>query len=150
MQRRWNWLPLGGFLLSLVAFFSYYLYFAYIPATRDIPWLNLLLFAGALLLIGAGLRRAFGQPQRYRGRISGPVFAVLSVAILSFFLFYNFSYSQQLPESKASPKVGALAPDFTLPDKNDQPVTLSKLWGGDPETGLQGQWVLLVFYRGYW
>ncbi|MGH9803857.1 MAG: hypothetical protein ACRD4D_01695 [Candidatus Acidiferrales bacterium] len=150
MKRQWNLLPVGGFLLSVVAFFSYFFYFAYIPATRDFPWVNLFFFAGALALLGIGLRRAFGQPQRYRGRIGGPIFAALSVAILSFFLFYNFSYSKQLPDSKAAPKVGDKAPDFTLPDKNDQPVTLSRLWGGDPEAGTEGQWVLLVFYRGYW
>ena len=150
MKRRWNLLPAFGFLLSLAAFFSYYFYFAYIPATRDFPWVNLLFFAGALVLLGVGLRRAFGQPQRYRGRIGGPIFAALSVAILSFFLFMNFSISRQLPASQQAPRVGQPAPDFTLPDKNEQPVTLSKLWGGDPEAGTQGRWVLLVFYRGYW
>jgi len=150
MKRKWNLLPVGGFLLSLAAFFSYYFYFVYIPVTRDFPWASLLIFAGALALLGLGLRRAFARPERYRGRFSGPIFAALSVAILSFFLFYNFSYSKQLPDSKAAPKVGAQAPDFTLPDKDGKPVTLSKLWGGDPDVGTQGQWVLLVFYRGYW
>jgi len=150
MKRKWNFLPVGGFLLSLVAFFSYYFYFAYIPATRDFPWVNLLFFAAALAVLGVGLWRAFGQPQRYRGRIGGPIFTALSVAILSFFLFMNFSITRQLPASQQAPRVGQPAPDFTLPDKNDQPVTLSKLWGGDAEAGTQGQWVLLVFYRGYW
>ena len=150
MKRKWNFLPVGGFLLSLVAFFSYYFYFAYIPATRDFPWVNLLFFLGALALLGVGLWRAFGQPQRYRGRIGGPIFTALSVTILGFFLFYNFSFSRQLPPSQQAPRVGQPAPNFTLPDKNEQPVTLSKLWGGDPEAGAEGQWVLLVFYRGYW
>ena len=150
MKRKWNLLPLAGFLLSLVAFFSYFMFFARFPLTRDIPWLTLLIFAAGVLLLGVGLWRAFGQPQRYRGRIGGPVLAVLSVAILGLFLFYNFSLSRQLPASQQAPQVGQPAPDFTLPNKNDQPVTLSKLWGGDPEAGTQGQWVLLVFYRGYW
>lgn len=150
MKRKWNLLPLGGFLLSVVAFLSYFLYFALFPATRDFPWLNLLLFAAGLLLLGAGLRRAFGQPQRYRGRIGGPIFAVLSVAILGLFLFYNFSFSRQLPASQQAPRVGQKTPDFTLPDKNGNAVTASKLWSGDPEAGMPAQWVLLVFYRGYW
>jgi hypothetical protein len=141
MNRRWNFLPLWGFLLAVLAFFSYFFFFA---------WLNLLLFAGGLVMLGAGLWRAFGQPQHYRGRISAPIFAVLSVAILGFFLFYTFSYSRQLPPSQQAPRVGQPAPDFSLPDKEGNVVTLSKLWGGDPETGTEGQWVLLVFYRGYW
>jgi len=150
MNREWNLLPLGGFLLSLLAFFSYYFYFVDIPVTRDFPWASLLIFVGALALLGLGLRRAFARPERYRGRISGPIFATLSVALLSFFLFMNFSISRQLPASQQAPRAGQPAPDFTLPDKNNLPITLSKLWGGDPEAGTQGQWVLLVFYRGYW
>jgi len=68
MKRKWNLLPVGGFLLSLAAFFSYYFYFVYIPVTRDFPWASLLIFAGALALLGLGLRRAFARPERYRGR----------------------------------------------------------------------------------
>ena len=145
MGRRWNWLPLVGFLVSVGAFLSYFFYFAYFPATRDFPWLNLLFFALGLVLLGAGLRRAFGQPERYRGRISGPVFSALSVLLLGLFVFYIFSFSRQLPAAAAAPRLGAPAPDFTLPDKDGQEVKLSAL--------LQGQgtrWVLLVFYRGYW
>jgi len=150
MKRKWNLLPLAGFLVTLAAFFSYFFYFALFPVTRDFPWLNLLIFVAGLLLLGMGLWRAFGQPQRYRGRIGGPIFAALSVAVLGLFLLYNFSFSRQLPASKQAPRVGQPAPDFTLPDKNERLVTLSKLWGGDPEAGTSAQWVLLVFYRGYW
>lgn len=57
----------------------------------------------------------------------------------------------QLPPSEDAPKVGSQAPDFSLPDKHGQLVTLSKLLEeGTAGKGKNGQWVLLVFYRGYW
>src|SRR5438552_12792029 len=37
------------------------------------------------------------------------------------------------------PQVGDAAPDFTLPDQNGRPVTLSDLWGEGP--------LLLLFWR---
>lgn len=136
-----------------MAFLSYFLFFAYFPVTRDFPWVNLLLFAAGLSLLGVGLRRAFGQPERYRGRISGPIFAVLSVLVLSLFLFYNFSFSRQLPASQGAPQVGEKAPEFTLPDVNGQRVKLSELLSpptAEEERAKKPRWVLLVFYRGYW
>jgi len=145
MKRRWNLSLFAGFLLALAAFLSYFLYFAYFPATRDVPWANLLLFVVALALLGKGLVRAYGQPGGYRGRISGPLLSALSVTLLGLFLFYNFSFSRQLPPSEKAPAVGQPARDFTLLDKNNKPVTLSQLYGG-----VDDRWVLLVFYRGYW
>lgn len=152
MKRSWNWLLPLGFLVVLAAFLSYFLFFAQFPLTRDFPWANLLLFAGGLALLGVGLKRAFGQPQLYRGKITGSILGVLSLLVLGSFLFYNFSFSQDLPASPAAPKVGYQAPDFTLPpacaaggETNGDPVTLSELWNSE-----ENQWVLLVFYRGYW
>jgi hypothetical protein len=149
MNRRWNLLPLAGFLVVLTAFFSYFMIFAYFPLTRDFPWANLLLFAFGFALLGAGLRRAFRQPEAYGGKIGGSVLAVLSVLILTFFLGYNFYLSAQLPASKQAPQVGQKAPDFTLPDHTGAPVTLSA-FQADAAAGRPGQWLLLVFYRGYW
>ncbi|MEX1245023.1 MAG: hypothetical protein WEB59_06340 [Thermoanaerobaculia bacterium] len=54
-----------------------------------------------------------------------------------------------LPVSGGAPAVGAKAPDFTLPDANGSPVTLSRLFAPE-RAGNHGTWVLLVFYRGYW
>lgn len=152
MRRRLNLYLLTGFLVTIGAFLSYYLYFVYFPSTRDFPWVNLLLFGAGLALLGVGLRRAYLEPERYPGRITGPLLATVSIVILGFFLFLNFSYSKQLPASKDAPRVGQPAPDFTLPDANGNPVTLSQLWGGakGEEVARAGQWVLLVFYRGYW
>ncbi len=43
--RRFNWPIWAGFLLSLIAFASYFFVFVWFPVTRDFPWANLLLFA---------------------------------------------------------------------------------------------------------
>ena len=152
MKRHWNLSLFTGFVVAVFAFLSYFLYFAYFPLTRDFPWVNLLFFVGGFALLGAGLKRAYREPERYRGKVSGPILTALSVLILVFFLFYNFSFSQQLPASKGAPTVGEKAPDFTLPDKDGKPVTLSKLLEvpADAPTDAPRPWVLLVFYRGYW
>lgn len=44
---------------------------------------------------------------------------------------------QEEAASKRSPITGSMAPDFTLKDQNDKPVTLSQI---------RGQWVVLYFY----
>lgn len=152
VERRRNLLPYAGFLVTLLAFLSYFAFFARFPATRDFPWVNLLLFAGGLVLLALGLRRAFRLPDRYRGRISSVLLSALSVLVLALFLFYNFWFSSQLPAAKATPRVGEKAPDFTLPDQNGKPVRFSELLAGSPSGAASnsGQWVLLVFYRGYW
>jgi len=142
MARQRNLLPLGGLLLCGIAFLSYPLFFAGFPATRDVPWVNWLLFALGLGLVGVGTARAFWQPERYRGRIMGPVFGVLSLAVVGAFLFMTVSYARQLPESAGAPKVGEKAPDFTLLDSQGKPVSLSGV--------SRSSWVVLIFYRGYW
>ena len=70
-KKRSNWFLWLGFLTTLVAFISYFLFFLQFPVTRDIPWVNYLLFALAALLLAIGLRRAFAKTPLYRGRISG-------------------------------------------------------------------------------
>ncbi len=62
-----------------------------------------------------------------------------------------FSAVAQLPPSKGAPKLGEKTPDFTLPiasgsqNPEEKTLTLSHL-----VPNKTGQWVLLVFYRGYW
>lgn len=149
MARQRNLLPLIGLLVSGFALASYPLLFSRYPATRDVPWVNWLLFALGLGLAGAGIVRAYRSPERYRGRVLGPILGVLSLAILGLFLFMTLSYARQLPVSAGAPKVGEKAPDFTLPDSQGRPVRLYSLLGS-PSGGAPGSWVILIFYRGYW
>lgn len=148
MERRRNFLPLAGFLVCLVAFFSYFQFFYQFPATRDVPWVSWLLFALGFILLAVGISRAFRQREVYRGRILGPVLGVLSVAVLGFFLFITVAVSRDLPAAAGAPKVGEKVPDFTLQDAQGRSVRLYDLLG--QKAGGTGSWVVLIFYRGYW
>jgi hypothetical protein len=153
-KRRPNWLLWVGFLISVLAFVSYFLFFAQCPVTRDFPWANFLIFASAAVPLGVGLRRAFARTSSYHGKISGPILAVLSVVVLGFFFFSVFVESRHLPSAQHAPQVGQKAPQFSLSDINGQSVSLAELLS-TPITALSGpghvpKGVLLVFYRGYW
>ncbi len=139
----------AGFMLALLAFLSYFLFFVQFALTRNFPWMNLLLFAVAAGLLWVGIRRAFRSPALYRGKIFGPILAVLSVLIFGFFAFAIFVAGRQMPASAAAPHVGAKAPDFTLTDSANKPVSLAALLA-TPLHGAAPRGVLLVFYRGYW
>ena len=150
VKRRRNALLWWGFILSLVALGSYVPVFAKYPVTRDVPWANYLLFALALALLFVGLRRAFAQPNLYRGKIAGPILTTLSVAALAFFCFTIFSLGKHLPPSTQAPKVGQKAPDFTLTDTTGAIVTLTSLLSTPTAASQPTKGVALVFYRGYW
>ncbi|HWN08594.1 MAG TPA: hypothetical protein VNO50_04865 [Pyrinomonadaceae bacterium] len=149
---RLNWPLWAGFLLSLIAFLSYFFVFAWFPVTRDFPWANLLLFAGAGVLLLFGLRRAFaaGRPRPTQSKIAGAILTFAGVAIFGFFVFAVFIMARQLPASPGAPQIGQKAPDFTLTDTNGQPVSLSGLLATSDGQGKTPRGVLLVFYRGYW
>jgi hypothetical protein len=155
MERRRNFLPLGGFLVCLVAFLSYFLFFYQFPATRDVPWTSWLLFALGLGLLGVGLARAFRGPEsyrgRYQGRVLGSILGVLSVAVLGLFLFATLVGSRDLPVATGAPGVGEKAPDFVLQDTQGRSVRLYDLLGDGAAGGAsKSSWVVLIFYRGYW
>jgi drug/metabolite transporter (DMT)-like permease len=151
MKRRWNWHLWAGFLFCIAALVSYTFVFAKYPVTRDIPWANFLLFAVGGVLLFVGLQRAFGQPQQYRGKITGPILSALSLAALGFFCYVIFFLAKQLPPPSTALGVGQKAPEFVLADTNGNPIALSSLLSS-PMPGLQTppKGVLLVFYRGYW
>ena len=74
-------------------------------------------------------------------------------AVFSIFLFSTVVSAQQkprgwVPPSPGAPKVGEKVKDFTLPDTDGKPRTISKLLA-EADNGKPG-WMLLVFYRGYW
>ena len=149
-QRRWNWHLWAGFALCLAGFATFPL-FARFPLTRDVPWANFLLFAAGLALLLVGLRRAFSQPQQYRGRIAGSILVTLGLVVLGAFCFIVFHLTRQLPASNGAPRIGQEAPEFVLADTDNHPVSLSSLLSSPmPQTNAPPKGVLLVFYRGYW
>jgi hypothetical protein len=150
-SRKFNWPIWVGFLLSLIAFLSYFLVFVQFPVTRDFPWANLLLFGIAAALLLVGVRRAFApdRPRPKLSKIVGSVLTTLSVAIFGFFIFATFIMARHLPASHNAPQVGQQAPDFNLSDTKGKPVTLSEL-RASPINAKAPNGVLLIFYRGYW
>jgi len=60
---RWNWPVWLGFVLSVIAFVSYFRFFARFPVTRNVPWANFLLFGASAAFLWAGLRRSLGEAQ---------------------------------------------------------------------------------------
>jgi cytochrome oxidase Cu insertion factor (SCO1/SenC/PrrC family) len=93
--------------------------------------------------LGVGIRRAYGHPERYNGKISGAVLGLLAVALFGLFCWGNFVFARRVPTAGGAPQAGRTAPDFTLPDDTGKPVTLSELRRANRA-------VLLIFYRGYW
>lgn len=144
-----NWQIWAGFLLSVVAFLSYFFVFVRFPVTRDFPWANLPLFGIAIVLLWFGVRRAFAPERRRRSKIAASILATLGVAILGLFVFSIFIASRWLPSAKGAPQVSQKAPEFNLADSNGKPVPLSELLS-EPINGKAPKGVLLVFYRGYW
>ncbi|HEV2828046.1 MAG TPA: hypothetical protein VGW76_10630 [Pyrinomonadaceae bacterium] len=150
-MKKFNWMIWAGFLLSVIAFLSYPTFFVRFAATRDFPWANLLLFVVAGVLTLIGIRRAFAadRPHPKRSKAAGATLALLSVLVLSFFVFSVFIMSRWLPASTGAPRVGQKAPDFTLTDQSGKPVSLGDLLTS-PVDGKIPRGVLLIFYRGYW
>jgi hypothetical protein len=139
-----------GFLIAIFAFLSYIPIFAKYPSTRDMPWVNFLLFALALVFLLVGLRRAFAQSNLYRGQIAGPILATMSIAALVLFCVFTFSLGKHLPPSTQAPKVGQKAPDFALADTTGATVTLASLLSSPVSASQPTKGVVLIFYRGYW
>lgn len=141
MKRKWNWPLWVGFVVALGGLFSYEL-FAEFPMTRDFPWANLLLFGIGAALLLAGLFRAFGRPQVYRGKVFGSIFATISLFLFAFFAYEIFYVLRQVPLSAQAPRVRAQAPEFSLPDQNGKLMALGDL--------LSPNGAVLIFYRGHW
>ena len=151
-KRKWNWRIWSGFFLALAAVPGYLLFFARFPITRDVPWASWLMFAAAGGLLWTGMRRAFANPEVYRGKVVGPILAVLSLGAVALFAFATLYASRQLPAAAGAPAVGDKAPEFALADTSGRMVALSMLLS-EPMPGLHAgkpRGVLLVFYRGYW
>ena len=148
-MKRINWPIWMGFLLSLIAAFSYPFVFVRWPVTREFPWANLVLFAIALVFLFLGLRRAFKPDKRIVSKVFSSLAAVFGVFLLAALLFMFFIMGSWLPASTGAPQVGQKAPAFTLNDPNEKPVTLAQLLT-EPINNKPPKGVLLIFYRGYW
>lgn len=149
----WNWPAWVGFLSSILAFVSYFTVLVRFPITRDVPWVNFLLFGVAALFFLTGLNRAFTGSGSLGGKLVSSVLALLGVSILAVFCFIVFHATRQLPASHGAPIVGQKAPDFALRDTGGKLVSLSTLLSSPPELASSGtapEGVLLIFYRGYW
>jgi hypothetical protein len=148
-MKRLNWQIWAGFVLSLFGGLSYPFLFVRWAITREFPWVNLILFAIAMVLLFLGLRRAFKPGKRIVSKVSSSLAAALGVLLLAGLLFVVFVAGRWLPASAGAPQVGRKAPDFTLTDSNDKPVTLAQLLT-EPIDNKPPKAVLLIFYRGYW
>jgi energy-coupling factor transporter transmembrane protein EcfT len=126
----------SGLILCVVAFLSYYMFFARFPATRDVPWVPFTLFAVAIWLLISGWRQA-------KRKILATIGVVLGFLVIGLFTFLVTVFSRELPAAAAAPRIGQKAPDFALPDTQGRAVSLSRTLAGS-------NGVLLVFYRGYW
>ena len=143
MKRRANILIWAGFVVAIAALVSYIPLFAQFPLTRDVPWVNLLLFFVAVCFLAAGLDRAYRKPDVYRGKISGTILGVLTLLMLGFFCFGVFYASKQIPESRDALRAGQRAETFALMNGNGKQVALADLLKNN-------RGALLIFYRGYW
>ena len=148
-MKKLNWQIWAGFVLSLFAELSYPLLFVRWATTREFPWANLVLFAIALVLLFLGLRRAFRSDKRIVSKVLSSLAAAFGVLLLAGLLFIVFVAGRWLPASAGAPQVGQKAPDFSLTDSNNRPVTLAQLLA-EPINNQLPKGVLLIFYRGYW
>jgi hypothetical protein len=143
MKRRHNILLWAGFVVVLLAVGTYIPIFAVYAATRDVPWVNYLLFAAGGILLVLGLRRAFRQPEIYRGKVLGSILTSLSFLLFVFFCSVILYFSKVIPASETAVRVGQSAPDFTLANWDGKQVRLS-------DAVKNNRAVVLIFYRGYW
>ena len=100
------------------------------------------------------MRRALREPQAYRGKIAGPLLAVVGVLIFGHFIFANYSVFKNFPAANHAPQVGQRAPEFALLDTTGKNYSLTQLLT-TPITDSNGstrpaKGVLVFFYRGYW
>lgn len=149
--RRFNWPLWAGLLLTLIAAFSYIAVFIWFPITRDFPWVNLLLFLAAAVLLWLGVRRGFARDRAHptRSKIVTSLVTTFSVAVIALFLLSYFVFARLLPPSTGAPQVGQKVPEFSLPDSTGKQVSLNELLT-TPIDGKPPKGVLLIFYRGYW
>ena len=148
-MKKINWPLWLGFVITIFAFLSYPFIFANWATTRDFPWVNIPLFILALFLLFFGVRRAFAPGRRLVSKIVAPIVATISVLVIVMFVLTAFVVSRWLPPSTNAPQVNQHAPEFTLKDTGNKPVSLTSLIT-EPINNKPPRGTLLIFYRGYW
>ena len=150
-KKLWNWRLWVGFLVAVLALVVYGAVFI---RAREVFWVSLVLFLVSGVLLASGLRRAFGQRESYRGRVAGPILATCSALTLALFAFLTYEIPKHFAAARNAPRVGQLAPQFTLVNTAGKAVSLTDVLtspldqSGGAARAPKG--VLLVFYRGYW
>jgi len=149
-MKRFNWQLPAAFVANVLGYASYRSFFAWWPLTRDVPWVNLLLFVLGGWLLVTGIRRAFADPPVPPIKMMAVgVVAVVSGAAFVLFMLFRFVWTM-LPAAPNAPALGTRAPDFTLPDDHSQSVSLASLLAApvpnDAAHGRSPKAVLLIFY----
>ena len=154
-ERRRNGAPWLALLFILVAIGLNAATFMTARGTLAILWLGLAAGLVALVYSVIGIKRAFGRPQIFGGKVSSLMFGVLALLVCGLMAFSWFG-ARTLPASAGAPHVGQKAPEFTLADTQGNKISLSQLLGHGNSTtavttaGATPKAVLLIFYRGYW
>lgn len=122
---------LGALALVLLSPVIYYVG-ADLPGALRWAWPSWMLMLAALAL---SFRAFIGDRRIWVRAICGVNVAFFALGLFAYIVF------TKLPPA-ALPAIGAVAPDFTLPDQDGTPVCLAEVRSGGP--------VFLVFYRGFW
>ena len=154
-ERRTNTAPWWGLLFAIATIACNLAFFASPPLQGALPWLSLVFGIVALTFLAIGLKRAFAQPQVYRGKALSLVITLIALfpVGLSGFIFFS---ARRLPGSTQAPQVGQQVPEFTLQDTSGKSVSLDQLLASSSSGSLPAfqnrapKAVLLIFYRGYW
>lgn len=158
MKRRFPRTLWYGLAVVLAAPVLYLALFIRFPITRDVPWASLAMFGAGLGLLLHALFRAYRRAATSRGKVAVPIALSFGLALTAFFCWTLLYQARQIPDALGAPRVGQMAPDFTLPDQDGRPVSLAQLLatpppadaGAPPDAARKANGVVLVFYRGYW
>jgi hypothetical protein len=91
------------------------------------------------IVVALGLALSVLAVARARRRLLAGVLLGLNVAVAA--AFFEMLYVLSAVPPAAGPPIGALAPDFALPDQGGRTMRLEDF---------RGKPLLLVFYRGHW